>query len=81
MTRFICETCGTQYADSEQPPARCPICKDDRQYVGWNGQRWTTHADLTRKHGARLEEQQGILALGTDASVRHRPARVPAPDE
>lgn len=64
MTHFICETCGTQYAASEQPPARCAICEDDRQYVGWDGQRWTTHAALAEKHAARIEEQHGILALG-----------------
>ena len=38
MKSFICETCGTQYAPSESPPAHCPVCEDERQYVGWNGQ-------------------------------------------
>lgn len=64
MTQHICDTCGTQYADSEQPPVCCPVCEDDRQYVGWSGQRWTTHQALARSHGSRLEEHHGILALG-----------------
>lgn len=42
MTHYICKTCGIQYADSEQPPQHCLICEDERQYIGWNGQQWTT---------------------------------------
>ena len=46
MDAFICRTCGVQYAPSEQPPSNCPICEDERQYVGWNGQQWTTLEQL-----------------------------------
>lgn len=42
MALFICITCGTQYPDSAQPPAHCPICEDERQYVNPDGQQWTT---------------------------------------
>jgi len=42
MPNFICTTCGTQYAESDQPPAACPICQDERQYVKATGQNWTT---------------------------------------
>ena len=42
MVNHICRTCGTEYGDSEEPPTSCRICTDDRQYVGWNGQQWTT---------------------------------------
>ncbi|HAX23411.1 MAG TPA: MBL fold metallo-hydrolase, partial [Chloroflexi bacterium] len=38
MEQYICVTCGTQYPEAEQPPAGCPICLDDRQYVNPNGQ-------------------------------------------
>ncbi|EFH82802.1 hypothetical protein Krac_3652 [Ktedonobacter racemifer DSM 44963] len=34
MEHWICVTCGTQYPQSEQPPSACPICLDQRQYVG-----------------------------------------------
>lgn len=49
MPNYICVTCGTQYPESEQPPAHCPICEDERQYVGANGQQWTT-LDALREH-------------------------------
>ena len=42
MPAWICVTCGVQQADSDQPPAHCPICQDERQYVGHGGQKWTT---------------------------------------
>jgi hypothetical protein len=31
MPNFICTTCGTQYAESDQPPASCTICEEPRQ--------------------------------------------------
>ncbi|MGH2460319.1 MAG: MBL fold metallo-hydrolase [Chloroflexota bacterium] len=50
MTAFICETCGVQFAPEpgqpDAPPDRCPICEDERQYVGHGGQRWTTTEKL-----------------------------------
>ena len=64
MTQFICETCGTQYADSERAPESCAICQDERQYVGWQGQRWTSHAALARNHVQRIEFEHDMLALG-----------------
>ncbi len=42
MANYICKTCGAQHAESEQPPERCIICEDERQYVGRGGQTWTT---------------------------------------
>jgi glyoxylase-like metal-dependent hydrolase (beta-lactamase superfamily II) len=50
MPLYICVTCGTQYAESDQPPAQCPICEDERQYVGPNGQEWTTLEALRPDH-------------------------------
>ncbi len=64
MTRYICTTCGTQYADSEQAPSNCAICDDERQYVGWDGQRWTTHDELAKEHKMRIEEEAGLVAIG-----------------
>ena len=46
MEKWICKTCGTQFPASEQPPGGCPICLDERQYVGYNGQEWTTLAQM-----------------------------------
>ena len=55
---FICVTCGTQFADSANAPAHCPICDDERQYVGLQGQQWTTLDELRRDHrnDFRVEE-------------------------
>jgi hypothetical protein len=67
MTRYICETCGTQHADSAQPPAHCLVCEDERQYVGWQGQRWTTHEELVKRFKLRIEEDDGLLAFALPA--------------
>ncbi len=61
---FICTTCGTQYAASPTPPARCRVCTDDRQHVGWNGQHWATHAELSATHEVRIEEDGALLGIG-----------------
>lgn len=65
MTCFVCETCGTQFEDAKAPPAHCPICCDDRQYVGWGGQRWTTVDDLAARYSVRIEDDGGLLGVGT----------------
>jgi hypothetical protein len=64
---WICVTCGTQYPPSAKPPEGCLICLDERQYVGHEGQRWTTMAELARGHSNRIEElEPGLLGIGTD---------------
>jgi hypothetical protein len=50
MLAFICTACGMQYAPSAQPPAACPICEDERQYVPPAGQEWVTHEALAGPH-------------------------------
>ena len=64
MIHPICETCGTQYAEASAPPPRCPVCEDERQFVGWNGQSWTTHEALAARHTLRLEDDDGLLGIG-----------------
>lgn len=63
MEPYICETCGTQFAPSALPPGQCPICKDERQYVGWQGQRWITPKDLAAQHSLRIGVDGGLLAI------------------
>lgn len=68
MKNFICITCGIQYASSDKPPARCKICEDQRQYVGWEGQQWTTLEDM-RKNGYKNVIRQlepNLFGIGTD---------------
>ena len=66
-TCFICRTCGVQHAAGERPPDRCTVCADERQYVGWGGQVWTTLAEL-REEGTRCELRDlepGLVGIGT----------------
>ncbi len=68
---WICVTCGVQYPMSLEPPAECPICEDERQYVGWNGQQWTTMAELAAsgRHNTLTEEEPGLMNLGTEPKI------------
>jgi hypothetical protein len=66
---WICVTCGMQYAPAETPPDGCAICLDERQYVGDDGQQWTTMAELAQEHSNRVEEvEPGLLGIGTEPS-------------
>ncbi len=63
----ICVTCGTQFAESPQVPDRCPICDDARQYVGFEGQQWTTLADLRREHKTKIQhEEPGLISFSIE---------------
>ena len=67
MPNFICTTCGTQYADSDQPPAACTICQDERQYVKATGQQWTTldKLRLTNRNSLKFKEP-GLIGVGIE---------------
>jgi hypothetical protein len=63
---WICTTCGMQFAPNVNPPENCPICLDERQFVNWNGQEWTTLAELERSHSNLVKAQGvGITGIGT----------------
>ena len=65
MPAYLCRQCGTQYAVSAGPPARCPVCEDDRQYVRWAGQDWLTLDELRAGHKARVEDEaEKITGIG-----------------
>ncbi|MEO3937096.1 MBL fold metallo-hydrolase [Dermatophilaceae bacterium Soc4.6] len=66
MPAWICVTCAVQQADTEVPPQQCPICQDERQYVGWQGQQWTTAQELATEHQTDLrEEERDLFGVGT----------------
>jgi hypothetical protein len=66
MPAFICTTCGTQYEPSDKPPANCPICDDERQYVAAQGQGWTTLDSLRgRSYNAWRELEPDLLSIVT----------------
>jgi hypothetical protein len=67
MENFICVQCGTQFAETTEPPLRCPICEDERQFVRHSGQEWTTLEGLRTDHHNRIEEEaRHLLGIGTE---------------
>ena len=69
MANFICMTCGVQYGETETPPEHCLICEDERQYIGKDGQRWTTVSELQKGYKNRIEEiDPNITGIGTTPS-------------
>jgi hypothetical protein len=68
LPEFVCVTCGTQYPESKTTPVSCHTCQDERQYVGWNGQEWTTLEDLRSggyRNVIRNEEDEGLYSIIT----------------
>ena len=67
MPAWICLTCGVQYPDTGQPPGGCAICLDERQYVGWDGQRWTTMPEIAGDHTVVVrEEEEDLYGVGVE---------------
>lgn len=83
MPAYLCSTCGTQYPPSEAPPATCPICTDERQYVPASGQSWTTLEALRKTHSNKFRrlapqitaiETTPAFGIGQRALLAHTPA-------
>lgn len=66
MALFICLQCGVQFAERATPPKRCPVCEDERQYVRWEGQAWTTSEELALDHRLVMRDDAGLLAFGIE---------------
>jgi len=63
---YLCVTCGTQFPAAEHPPDDCPICKDERQFVGLQGQQWTTFEKLQQTHrNTFFQEGAGVWGIQT----------------
>lgn len=64
----ICVQCGVQYGAQHQ---NCMICEDERQYVNWDGQQWTTLRELraTGYQGDVRPEGPGVFGVGTRPSL------------
>src|ERR1700686_2192186 len=67
MPNVICTTCGTQFAESDQPPGACTICEEPRQYVKKTGQQWTTidKLRLTNRNSIKFKES-GLIGIGIE---------------
>ena len=66
MAFYICNTCGSQFSESAEPPAACPICEDERQYVPAGGQAWTTHDSLKRRFTNTFRQHEpNLIGIGS----------------
>ncbi|MEN0102920.1 MAG: hydrolase [Curtobacterium sp.] len=71
MTVWTCATCAIEHADTDEPPVRCEICSDERQFVPAGGQRWTTR-DTLADEGLRIivtEIEPGLHAITTEPAL------------
>ena len=83
VENFICVQCGTQFAEGAQPPPSCPICEDERQFVHYGGQAWTTFGQLAASHHNRFEnEAPQLLGIGTEPefAIGQRALLLQSPD-
>lgn len=66
---YVCCTCGAQF-EGFSAPSCCPICEDERQYVGNNGQQeWILQEDLLKDHENVIkEEEHSVTGIGTQPS-------------
>ena len=80
MPLWTCETCGAQFPDSGRPPASCPICEDERQYVNWKGQTFLTRDMLAERHRLVWRDDLGLtgMALEPSFAIGQRALLVPA---
>lgn len=83
ITSFICTTCGVQQAPTETEPTHCIICEDERQYVNWQGQQWTTLTALQQAYKNKIYPSEPQLyrlqtepkfAIGQKAYLLQSPA-------
>ena len=67
MLAFSCVQCGGQFGEGASPPASCPICEDERQFV-MKGQQCSSRDDLASAHKVVLRDDLGIVGLGLEPS-------------
>ena len=82
-TAYTCATCGAQYPAADEPPAECRICADERQYVGFDGQRWTDGEELRASHEADVRsEEPGLTGIGStpDFAIGQRALLIETPE-
>lgn len=68
MPLFSCVQCGAQFPESAAPPACCPICEDERQFVNWKGQQWLTRDEFLKAHKVVLRDDFGVVGMGLEPS-------------
>ncbi len=67
MSRFICQNCGLQHAETEEPPTSCLNCDDDRERIAYQPQAWTTLEDLDGRYRNVFSDLgDGVTAIVTE---------------
>src|ERR1700737_5593600 len=66
MPFWTCEQCGAQFPESGEPPAACPVCEDERQFVNWKGQTWIDRGALGQRHKLVWRDDLGISGIGVE---------------
>ena len=63
----MCLQCGVERDHERYDPSTCPICDEERQYVRWEGQAWTTQSQLAAAYRNRIEQEAaGLVGIGTE---------------
>jgi hypothetical protein len=68
---WVCPTCGANFPPSPEPPAHCPLCEDERQWVPPTGQVFKTMGELAAD-GLRTEVRDvepDLFGIGTKPMV------------
>ena len=68
MPSWTCETCGAQFPESDAPPASCPICEDERQFVNWKGQTFLSHEALAQRCRLVWRDDLDLTGVSLDPS-------------
>ena len=66
MSLWTCEQCGAQFPDDVAPPAACPICEDDRQFVNWKGQTWLSREQFRASHRLVWRDDLGLAGFAVE---------------
>jgi glyoxylase-like metal-dependent hydrolase (beta-lactamase superfamily II) len=71
MPVWSCAACAVEYPDTAAPPARCPICEDERQYVPRSGQSWISLDELSRTGHTLVvgDVEPGLWGVSTSPRV------------
>ena len=82
MPSWTCETCGAQFPESAAPPASCPICEDERQFVNWKGQTFLAREVLAQRCRLAWRDDLDLTGISLEPSfaIGQRALLVPAAD-
>jgi glyoxylase-like metal-dependent hydrolase (beta-lactamase superfamily II) len=81
--KIICTACGTQYQQTLETKAVCPICLDDRQAVPEKGQSWTNLQELSEGYGVfikKLHDNLYELKMAPSFAIGQRALLVITPE-